>query len=122
MATSRKKTFDSINPVSGEVLAYFPVDSKDLVSLVVETSHEALYQWQHLGVKGRKKVLLDWSKYLVNHVDEIAELISDETGKPISDAKLEAALAINHVGWAARKAEYVIIPDHRRPGAIMAQM
>ena len=93
MATSRKKTFDSINPVSGEVLATFPVDSKDTVSLVVETAHEALYQWQHLGFKGRKKVLLDWSKYLSNHVDEIAELISDETGKPISDAKMEAALA-----------------------------
>ena len=122
MATSRKKTFDSINPVSGEVLATFPVDSKDIVSLVVETAHEALYQWQHLGFKGRKKVLLDWSKYLISHVDEIAELISDETGKPISDAKLEAALAIDHVGWAARNAEYVMSPEHRSPGAIMANM
>ena len=122
MATSRKKTFDSINPVSGEVLATFPVDSKDIVSLVVETAHEALYQWQHLGFKGRKKVLLEWSKYLISHVDEITELISDETGKPISDAKLEAALAINHVGWAARNAEYVMSPEHRSPGAIMANM
>ena len=75
MATSRKKTFDSINPVSGEVLATFPVDGKETVSLVVETAHEALYQWQHLGFKGRKKVLLDWSKYLINHVDEIAEFL-----------------------------------------------
>ena len=122
MATSRKKTFDSINPVSGEVLATFPVDSKDIVSLVVETAHEALYQWQHLGFKGRKKVLLEWSKYLISHVDEITELISDETGKPISDAKLEAALAINHIGWAARNAEYVMSPEHRSPGAIMANM
>jgi acyl-CoA reductase-like NAD-dependent aldehyde dehydrogenase len=122
MATSRKKTFDSINPVSGEVLATFPVDGKETVSLVVESAHEALYKWQHLGFKGRKKVLLDWSKYLVSHVDEIAELISDETGKPISDAKLEAALAINHIGWAARNAEYVMSPEHRSPGLIMANM
>ena len=122
MPTSRKKSFDSINPVSGEVLATFPVDNKDTVSLVVETAHEALFQWQHIGFKGRKQVLLAWSKYLINNIDELSELISDETGKPLSDAKLEAALAINHIGWAARNAEFIMSPEHRSPGALMANM
>ena len=37
-------------------------------------------------------------------MDELAELMHVETGKPADDATLEIVLAILHVDWAARPA------------------
>ena len=58
----------------------------------------------------------------MSKLDEITEIVSRETGKPISDAKLEASLAVGHLGWAARHAEDVMRTSHRSPGALMANM
>jgi aldehyde dehydrogenase (NAD+) len=78
--------------------------------------------WQNLGFAGRRKVLLKWSNLLITKLDEITEIVSRETGKPVSDAKLEASLAVGHLGWAARHAEGVMRTSHRSPGALMANM
>jgi acyl-CoA reductase-like NAD-dependent aldehyde dehydrogenase len=67
-------------------------------------------------------MLLKWSTYLMANVDELAELVSLETGKPTSDAKLEAALAAGHIAWAARHAESVMRTSYRSPGLLMANM
>jgi aldehyde dehydrogenase (NAD+) len=66
--------------------------------------------------------LLDWAQILIDRLDECADLIAEETGKPQSDAKLEASLAIGHLMWAARNAEQVLRTQHRRPGLIMLNM
>jgi acyl-CoA reductase-like NAD-dependent aldehyde dehydrogenase len=58
----------------------------------------------------------------MDNVDELAELVSLETGKPTSDAKLEAALAAGHIAWAARHAESVMRTSYRSPGLLMANM
>jgi acyl-CoA reductase-like NAD-dependent aldehyde dehydrogenase len=46
-------------------------------------------------------------------------LIHRETGKPHSDAALEAALAIEHISWAAKFAPKVLSPQNRPSGLLM---
>lgn len=58
----------------------------------------------------------------MDHVDELAQLVSLETGKPTSDAKLEASLAAGHIAWAARHAESAMRTSYRSPGLLMANM
>jgi aldehyde dehydrogenase (NAD+) len=115
-------TFNSHYPVTGEVLASYEITERDEVNLAVDLARDASAAWVALGFAGRRKVLLRWSKLLMQRVDEITELIAKETGKPISDAKLEAALAAGHLAWAARHAESVMRTSHRSPGALMANM
>lgn len=115
-------TFNSLNPVNNEILATFPIFSHNDVARVVTSAAEAGPAWQSLGFYGRRKVLLAWSKLLTDRINEIASLISRETGKPASDAKLEASLAIGHLAWAARNAKEVLRPQRRKPGILMANM
>jgi aldehyde dehydrogenase (NAD+) len=115
-------TFNSHYPVTGEVLASYEITERDEVNLAVDLARDASRAWVAMGFAGRRKVLLRWSKLLMQRVDEITELIAKETGKPISDAKLEAALAAGHLAWAARHAESVMRTSHRSPGALMANM
>jgi len=115
-------TFNSLDPVNDEILATFPVYTQDDVSRVVTAAQEAAPGWQVLGFSGRRKVLLTWSKLLTDRIEECASLISRETGKPKSDAALEATLAIGHLSWAARNAHEVLRPQNRKPGILMANM
>ena len=122
MTTLSSATFASHYPVTGEVLAEYPITDRDQVIATVARARAASAAWQNLGFAGRRKVLLKWSNLLITKLDEITEIVSRETGKPVSDAKLEASLAVGHLGWAARHAEGVMRTSHRSPGALMANM
>ena len=123
MATSRSaKAFNSYNPVTGEPAGAYQIYSAKQVSEIVAHARHASTAWVNLGFPGRKKVLLSWSKYIIDNVDQCAAFISLETGKPISDAKLEISMAVSHIGWAARHAEDIMRTSYRAPGALMANM
>ena len=123
MATSRSaKAFNSYNPVTGEPVGSYPIYSAKQVSEIVSHARQASTAWVNLGFPGRKKVLLAWSKYIISNIEQIATLVSLETGKPISDAKLEVSMAVSHIGWAARHAEDVMRTSYRAPGVLMANM
>ncbi len=116
------KTFNSFNPSTGEVIGRYPIFTSKEVSAVVAQAREASQGWVQLGFNGRKKTLLAWSSYIINNIEQISELISLETGKPLSDSRLEVSNAVNHIGWAARHAEDIMRTSHRAPGALMANM
>ena len=122
MATKRTPSFDSHNPATGEVAGTYPIMNAKEVAVVVHHARNASVQWQKLGFAGRKKVLLAWSSLIINRIDDIAALVSLETGKPIGDAKLEASIAVGHIGWAARHAEEIMRTSYRAPGLLMANM
>jgi acyl-CoA reductase-like NAD-dependent aldehyde dehydrogenase len=122
MSPTKAQTFDSLNPVTNEVIASHPITDEAEVRQSVAAARSAAVQWREIGFGGRKKVLLKWSTYLMENVDELADLVSLETGKPTSDAKLEAALAAGHIAWAARHAESVMRTSYRSPGLLMANM
>jgi aldehyde dehydrogenase (NAD+) len=115
-------TFNSHYPVTNEIIGSYEVTDRAEVDLAVDLARDDAAQWIALGFSGRRKVLLRWSKLLMSRIDEITALVSMETGKPISDAKLEASLAAGHLAWAARHAESVLRTSHRSPGALMANM
>ena len=122
MTLTKEATFDSHNPATGEVITSYPQHTESQVRSAVATARAASQMWRDLGFRGRRKVLLKWSTDLLANVDELTALVSHETGKPISDAKLEAALAAGHIAWAARHAESVMRTSHRSPGLLMANM
>ena len=74
MSTSAN-TFTSHYPVTGEVIANYPIADRETVFSAVAAARSASTAWQDLGFKGRRKVLLKWSNLLVSQLDEILSLI-----------------------------------------------
>ena len=114
--------FPSHNPVTGELIAQYKDFSREEVFAAVDRAHRAAIGWQALGFGGRKKVLLKWCGALTKRIDELALIIKNETGKPISDATLEATLAIGHLAWAAKNAEKTLARQVRPSGLLMFNM
>ncbi|HEY0719033.1 MAG TPA: aldehyde dehydrogenase family protein [Streptosporangiaceae bacterium] len=105
-------TFETRNPATGQVIATFPVAGTDETTVAVSRAREASRWWGELGWGPRRGRLLDWKSHLTRHLDELAALVHDETGKPADDARLEIVLAVLHIDWAARHARRVLGP-HR---------
>lgn len=92
------------------------------VDQVVAKAQEVAPLWSSLGFNGRKKILVAWAKHLTKNIEEIAELISEETGKPVSDSKLEATVAIGHLTWAAKNAEKILETQARPSGLLFSNI
>ena len=116
------ETFPSHSPATGEVLHEYRNTSADEVHRSVARARVAAVAWKGLGYKGRRRVLLAWSALLTERMDELAELIASETGKPKSDAGLETSLTISHLAWAAKSAARILGKSERSPGLLMLNM
>ena len=116
------KTFESLNPATGEVVGIFPVTTAKEVDDCVARAQAASVRWSVLSFRKRLIVLRDWASLLTREIDNAAELIHRETGKPLSDAKLEVAISIEHISWAAKFAPKVLSPQNRPSGLLMFNM
>jgi acyl-CoA reductase-like NAD-dependent aldehyde dehydrogenase len=107
---------ETVNPATGEVLATFPVHGRREVEAAVARAHEAAAWWAELGWSERRIRLLAWKSHLTRYLGRLAQLVHEETGKPLDDAELEIILAIVHIDWAARHARGVLRPRRVRSG------
>jgi acyl-CoA reductase-like NAD-dependent aldehyde dehydrogenase len=107
---------ETVNPATGEVLATYPVHGRREVDATVAAAREAAAWWAGLGWSGRKIRLLAWKSHLTRYLGRLAQLVHEETGKPLDDARVEIIAAILHIDWAARHARRVLRPRRVRPG------
>ncbi|MGV9870060.1 aldehyde dehydrogenase family protein [Rhodococcus koreensis] len=107
-AESSPKTFASLDPRDGTVLAEYPIEGEREVRAAVDAARSAAQWWNALGFDGRKQWLLDWKKSMARDGEQLAALVAAETGKPYDDALLEVMLAIEHLDWAAKNAGKVL--------------
>ena len=89
-----RRTFDSLNPATGQPIATFPLYSRADAEVAVRRAREAARWWAGLGWRERRNRLLDWKSFLTRHMDELAELMHVETGKPADDATLRRLLKL----------------------------
>ena len=113
--------FASLDPRTGDVVGYHPVDDETAVRAAVVRAREAAAWWGDLGFAERRRRLLAWCSRLARRIDELAELITAETGKPRDDARVEWVLVVAHLDWAARNAEPVLRRRRVGSGLLMLQ-
>jgi acyl-CoA reductase-like NAD-dependent aldehyde dehydrogenase len=107
---------ETVNPATGEVLATFPVHGRRQVDAAVAGAREAAVWWDGLGWSGRRIRMLAWKSHLTRYMERLAQLVHEETGKPLDDARLEIILAILHIDWAAKHARRELGPRRVRAG------
>ena len=113
-------SLDSLSPEDGALVASFPVMGEDEVRAVVATARAASTWWRDLGFDGRAARLAAWRKHMWRRVDEIADLLHRENGKPLDDAVLEVVLTVEHLHWAARNAGRVLRSHKVSPGPLFS--
>ncbi len=117
---STQETFDSFSPITGDVVGTHPVHTAEQVNAAVERARQAAVWWTSLSYDARAEVLVTWKGVITRRIAQLADVMHHETGKPHSDATLEAVLALDHLDWAAKHAKKVL-GRHKVPsGLVMA--
>lgn len=89
------------NPATGEELAKVPLSTKEDLEKAVQTAKAIFKTWSKTPVPRRARILFKYQQLLVEHWDELAELITKENGKTYKDAYGEVQRGIECVEFAA---------------------
>lgn len=91
-----------VNPYSLEPIGSVPTHTWDEIDAYLSTAHVLfLDQTAWLPAHKRIDVLGKTAEIMQSRFDELAHLIADEGGKPLVDARVEVARAIDGVGLCA---------------------
>ncbi|MBM3834688.1 MAG: aldehyde dehydrogenase [Verrucomicrobia bacterium] len=92
-SSTQGKPAGLINPATEEIIAEIAGASAEDVAAAIESAHEAYRRgWRDLTPGKRTDVLFNIARLLRENMERIAQLESQSIGKPISDARDEAAL------------------------------
>lgn len=87
---SSQDTLPIINPSSEEILGHMPLANQEDVNTAVAAAKNALPSWSDTPPAVRAKILFKWRQLIDEHMDDLAQLVSDEHGK----SKIEAVGSI----------------------------
>jgi malonate-semialdehyde dehydrogenase (acetylating)/methylmalonate-semialdehyde dehydrogenase len=91
---------DVFNPATGKVQARVPLASTVEVGTAVAAARAAFPAWSETPALKRARILFKFKELLDSHADELAEIITREHGKVLSDAKGEVTRGIEVVEFA----------------------
>ena len=94
------RSSDVFNPALGQVIAQAPLASIDEVNVAVAAARRAFPAWAATPPLKRARVLFKFKELLEQNQQKIAELISSEHGKVVSDAIGEVTRGLEVVEFA----------------------
>src|ERR1700760_2006648 len=109
------KTLESRSPTTGEVIGSVPTIRPDAVQGVVDEVARIQPAWAQLRPKDRAGYMLRTADALLDELDEIAELLVREQGKPRVEAyTMELLPTVDALHWVA-KAGPKVLADEKVP-------
>jgi malonate-semialdehyde dehydrogenase (acetylating)/methylmalonate-semialdehyde dehydrogenase len=94
------ETAPVFNPSTGEQLAAVPMCDAAVVDSVVQNAHAAFEDWMETPPVERARVLFRYKMLLEDHFEELAQLITREHGKTLTEARGDARRGIEVVEYA----------------------
>ncbi|GFM82012.1 N-succinylglutamate 5-semialdehyde dehydrogenase [Pseudomonas cichorii] len=91
------EAFDSLNPVSQQVLWSGQSASAAQVETAVQAARQAFAGWASRSLEDRISVLEAFAASLKNHADELSHCIGEETGKPLWESATEVTSMVNKI-------------------------
>lgn len=92
-----------LDPANGEALAEVAAGTPADATRAVDVAAEAQKGWAATAPRVRSEILRAAWQSMVDHTDELAELIVREHGKPLADAQGEVAYAAEFFRWNAEE-------------------
>ena len=101
------KTFETLNPATGEVIAEVAEGDQEDMDRAVKAARKALETgpWRTMDARERGKILYRLADLIERNIDELAALETLDNGKPIRDSRnTDLPLTIDcyryYAGWA----------------------
>ncbi|NUF14447.1 NAD-dependent succinate-semialdehyde dehydrogenase [Acinetobacter lactucae] len=107
LAAQSNATVPVTNPATGEEIGTIPNMGAAEATQAVEAAYTALKSWKALTAQNRADILLAWYKLVLDHIDELALIMTIEQGKPLAEAKGEVRYAASFIQWFAEEGKRI---------------
>ncbi|MDR2110171.1 MAG: aldehyde dehydrogenase family protein [Spirochaetaceae bacterium] len=88
---SDRAVIEVINPAKGKLIDTVPAATEGDVKLAVEKAKEGQKKWAQVPIHEKGDILLKFIALVEENKEKLARTLSDETGKPITEARGEIA-------------------------------
>ncbi|MDV3293779.1 MAG: aldehyde dehydrogenase family protein, partial [Nitrososphaerales archaeon] len=84
-----KGTFDVFNPANGELVDSVPKGDREDVKAAVDNAKEAFKKWSAMSAIERSRILFKVGEQVRANVEDLANTLTIEQGKPLGEARGE---------------------------------
>src|SRR5687768_13344658 len=108
----QKREIISYDPATGEEIGRVPLSSPAEVKEAVKRARAAQPGWAHLSFRYRARIILEARELMLAERDDIARLVSRETGKPVAEAlSMEIVPTLDAMHYFAHASESLLRPQ-----------
>jgi len=101
------ETFAVTNPASGEELARVPRMGAAETRRGLEAADAAYPAWRARSAADRARILRRWADLMLEHIDDLALLLTLEQGKPLFESEAEVKYAASFLEWFGEEGKRV---------------
>lgn len=96
-----------MNPATQEEAGRVKKDSRAVIEDKINTAHEKFQSFRKMNAQDRSDLLFKWAEKIEEHKQEIAELVTQEGGKPLAEAAGEVDYANSYIKYYAEEAKRI---------------
>jgi len=100
VSASSQESINVISPLDGTLLSKMPLSTKEDLNAAVKAAESAFPAWSKKPIKERVQVFFRYKYLLEQHLQELAELCSEENGKTLSESVAEIEKCIELTEFA----------------------
>jgi succinate-semialdehyde dehydrogenase/glutarate-semialdehyde dehydrogenase len=118
------QTIEVRNPATGELVARVPNGGATETKRAIAAAERAMVGWRKALPKDRSKVLRTLYDLMIEHIDDLAVIMTAEQGKALVESRGEILYAAGFIEWFAEEAKRVygdIIPQNVEGRRILVQ-
>lgn len=94
-------TWTSVDPGTGEAIGEVPFGDGDDVARAIDAAAAALPGWSARTPYARGEVLEHAADWILDHLEPLAHVTSQESGKPLAESRAEWRSATGYLTWFA---------------------
>ena len=115
-------SFTTINPANGETLKTYSYLSKEKIHSEIQAAQNDYNQWRQTSLAERSQVLMKIAELLGKYKSQMAEMMTLEMGKLMSESVGEVEKCIKTYEYYAQEAEKMLAPIEAKSAYQQAQI
>ena len=115
-------TFQVTNPASGEALGTVPRMGAAEARRAIDAAERAWPAWRAKTAKERAVILRKWFDLMMANQEDLAQIMTAEQGKPLTESRGEIAYGASFIEWFAEEGKRAygdVIPQHQADKRIL---
>lgn len=116
---SSAKRIKNINPATLENIGSFPIQSRGEVEKALSRARKTLPVWKKFSLHERAEFLSRLRKQMIRDLDEIVEIMGNETGKTEMDCLVEIFTVAEHLKYLSKKGPQLLVDEKRSTGIFL---